>query len=160
MPKLGEVLAQIGSIVNIIMLLKILSNMINTAMFQRTILHQIIEISYPQFKVVYITKNFLGQVKQMHCNDVEIKLANFQHKYKQLLEIASKKFAFNNLIKEISQIYNIKNIFKIQEDLKFFESELSNSNHQIQNLVSILPGDLPKQQEFERFELFNSEFPL
>ncbi|CAD8049279.1 unnamed protein product [Paramecium primaurelia] len=170
MPKLGEVLAQIGSIVNIIMLLKILSNMINTAMLESTILHQIIEIYYPQFKQVQITKNFLGQIKQVHYKGVEIKLANFLNKYNQLLEIASTKFTFNNLIQEISRvqlvlinqigIQNIKNIFKIEEDLKFFESDrLYNSNHQIQNLVSVLPEDSPKKSEFERFELFNSEFP-
>ncbi|CAD8052757.1 unnamed protein product [Paramecium primaurelia] len=170
MPKLGEVLAQIGSIVNIIMLLKILSNMINTTMLESTILHQIIEIYYPQFKQVQIKKNFLGQIKQVRYKGVEIKLAHFQHKYNQLLEIARMKFTFNNLIQELSRVQlvlvnqigmeNIKNIFKIEEDLKFFEQDRSssNSNFQVQNLVSISPEESPKPQEFERFILFNTEF--
>lgn len=38
MPKLGEVLAQIGSIVNVIMLLKIIAYTINVEMLEKAIL--------------------------------------------------------------------------------------------------------------------------
>ncbi|CAD8060069.1 unnamed protein product [Paramecium sonneborni] len=168
MPKLGEVLAQIGSIVNIIMLLKILSNMINTAMLESTILHQIIEIYYPQFKHVQITRNFLGQIKQVHYKGLEIRLDIFKYKYNQLVDIARTKFTFNNLIQELSRVQlvlinqigmeNIKNIFKIEEDLKFFENDRSsNSNLQVQNLVTVSPEESPRKLDFERFGLFNSE---
>ncbi|CAD8058136.1 unnamed protein product [Paramecium sonneborni] len=167
MPKLGEVLAQIGSIVNMIMLLKILSNMINTTMLESSILHQIIEIYYPQFKQVEIKKNFFGQVKQVHYKGVEIKLSMFQYKYNQLIELARTKFTFNNLIQELSRVQlvlinqigmeNIKNIFKIEEDLKFFDHDTPNSNCQIQNLASISPEESPQKSDFERFGLFNSE---
>ncbi|CAK67267.1 unnamed protein product (macronuclear) [Paramecium tetraurelia] len=169
MPKLGEVLAQIGSIVNMIMLLKLLSNMINTTMLESAILHQIIEIYYPQFKQVQITKNFLGQVKEVRYKGVEIKLTQFKHKYNELLEIARAKFTFNNLIQELSRVQlvlvnqigmeNLKKIFKKEEDLKFFEQDRSPQTQcQVQNLVSVSPEESPKIQEFERFVLFSSDF--
>ncbi|CAD8141396.1 unnamed protein product [Paramecium octaurelia] len=156
MPKLGEVLAQIGSIVNVIMLLKIFSNIINTTILESTLLDEIIEIYYPQFKQVQITRNVLGKVKQVHYKGVQIKMKTFKPKYNQLLDIARIKFTYNNLIQELSRIQmilihqigmeNIKNIFKNGEDLQFLESDrLSNS---------------PKEQEFEKFALFDQEFPF
>ncbi|CAD8064248.1 unnamed protein product [Paramecium sonneborni] len=104
MPKLGSILAQIGSIVQLIFMLKYAAIFYNNKLLENELLHDIITMYYPEFKEVSL--NVFNQFeiiideKEKLKNDIQ----NIKKKYQALLRGAKEKCRLNNILYEISRI--------------------------------------------------------
>ncbi|CAD8161833.1 unnamed protein product [Paramecium pentaurelia] len=104
MPKLGQILAQIGSIVQLLFLLKFAALYYNSQLLEDELLHDIISMYYPDVKG-YSLKNFLQkQLFQEENNKKQPSIQSMNSIHKALLQSARKKCRLNNIIYEISRI--------------------------------------------------------
>ncbi|CAD8214678.1 unnamed protein product [Paramecium pentaurelia] len=103
-PKLGQVLAQVGSIVQLIFILKHIALFYNKKLLENQLLHQIIIMYYPELKNVKL--NILNQCEIKTSSDLNIKysIQDFKLKYQLLLQRAQEKCRLNNILYEISRI--------------------------------------------------------
>ncbi|CAD8090459.1 unnamed protein product [Paramecium sonneborni] len=103
MPKLGQVLAQIGSIVQLIFLLKYAALYYNNQLLQNQLLHDIISMYYPELKNIKI--NIFNKFEfDEGINQFQIPIQNLKLIYGSLLKRAKEKCRLNNIIYEISRI--------------------------------------------------------
>ena len=71
-PKLGEILADVGSIMSTLMILKIIVIVVNSKLLEDTVLNKIISFYYPEITTLKFEKNVLGQPKRVLKNGKEI----------------------------------------------------------------------------------------
>ncbi|CAD8115583.1 unnamed protein product [Paramecium sonneborni] len=104
-PKLGQILAQIGSIVQLIFLLKHIVLYYNTKLLENELLNEIITMYYPEFKVFQL--DIFNKFKfPIDKNNDQFKpsISNLQDKYFNLKTRAKEKCKLNNILYEISRI--------------------------------------------------------
>ncbi|CAD8210301.1 unnamed protein product [Paramecium pentaurelia] len=102
-PKLGQILAQIGSIVQLIFLLKHLLLYYNTKLLENELLNEIITMYYPEFKEFKL--DIFNQFNiSFYKNNNQFKSSNLQEKYLILQARAKEKCKLNNILYEISRI--------------------------------------------------------
>ncbi|CAD8194828.1 unnamed protein product [Paramecium pentaurelia] len=128
MPKLGQVLAQVGSIVQIIFMLKYIALYYNKVLLENELLHEIITMYYPEMKNIKL--NFLNQFEFKDNSIKSIKNLNqdFKYKYKIFLKRAKVKCRLNNILYEISRIQ-----FILQQQ---FGDQLLQQSHQMGSRLS------------------------
>ncbi|CAD8145871.1 unnamed protein product [Paramecium octaurelia] len=104
MPKLGQILAQIGSIVQLIFIFKYVVIYYNNKLQENELLHDIITMYYPEFKEVSL--NVFNQFEIQMEEDGKLKsdLQNIKKKYQALLRGAKEKCRLNNILYEISRL--------------------------------------------------------
>ncbi|CAK82846.1 unnamed protein product (macronuclear) [Paramecium tetraurelia] len=131
--KLGSILAQIGSIIQLIFMLKYVVLYYNNQLSENELLSEIITMYYPEFKQYSV--NFLNQF-QFDKQD-QYSIENLKLKYQVLQKGAREKCRLTNLLYEVSRIQ-----FILQD--KFGDSVLSQSHKmggkfqqpQVEQLVS------------------------
>ncbi|CAK63849.1 unnamed protein product (macronuclear) [Paramecium tetraurelia] len=121
MPKLGQFLAQVGSIVQLIFMLKYIALYYNNKLLENQLLHEIITMYYPELKNVKLTIFNKLEIKESIENKLKCSIGDFRLKYNFLLERAKEKCRFNNILYEISRIQ-----FIIQQ--RFGDSVLQQSH--------------------------------
>ncbi|CAD8202403.1 unnamed protein product [Paramecium pentaurelia] len=104
MPKLGQILAQVGSIVQVIFLLKYIAIYYNRMLLENELLHDIVIMYYPEMKKIKF--NLLNQIVM---SDNPENSNNNQHekvkyKYKTFIKRAKEKCRLDNILYEISRI--------------------------------------------------------
>ncbi|CAD8195884.1 unnamed protein product [Paramecium pentaurelia] len=104
MPKLGEFLAQVGSIVQLIFLLQYIALYYNNKLLENQLLHEIITMYYPELKNIKLTIFNKLEFKENVDNDLKSIIQDFIPKYNFLFERAKEKCRLNNIIYEISRI--------------------------------------------------------
>ncbi|CAD8153398.1 unnamed protein product [Paramecium octaurelia] len=106
LPKLGQVLAQVGSIVQVIFLLKYFAIYYNKMLLENELLHEIVTMYYPEMKKIKL--NLFNQFEDQNNNsseeNVDRKLENFKYKYKAFINRAKEKYRLNNILYEISRL--------------------------------------------------------
>lgn len=83
-PKISEVLAEIGSIVSIILVFSYLAVLRNESKLYNEAINCVIQMYYPQFKNVNFIKNWWGQVKQIYFNEKLLNKEKFMSFYAEL----------------------------------------------------------------------------
>ncbi|CAK73207.1 unnamed protein product (macronuclear) [Paramecium tetraurelia] len=103
-PKLGFVLAQIGSIIQLIFMLKYIVLYYNDQLSENELLNEIITMYYPEFKQFSV--NFINQFRfdEQDLNIKQLPIENMKLKYQALKKGAKEKCRLTNLLYEISRI--------------------------------------------------------
>ncbi|CAD8160161.1 unnamed protein product [Paramecium octaurelia] len=115
MPKLGQILAQIGSIVQLLFLLKYAAFYYNNQLLENELLHDIISMYYPDLKQCKVKSYLKKQLLQEEDNNKLTSTQNLLSIHKALLQSARQKCRLNNIIYEISRIqFIIQQQFGIQ----------------------------------------------
>ncbi|CAD8098309.1 unnamed protein product [Paramecium primaurelia] len=155
MPKLGSVLAQIGSIVDIIFLLQYVAFYYNSKLLENGLLHDIVTMYYPEFKILkpnLINKFMINE----EINQFQISNQNIQLKYLTLLKGAKEKCRLINILYEISRIQFIleqqfgNSILQLshQQGRKITKDQLEQVCDSLQesNYLVVKPIDLSNQE--------------
>ncbi|CAD8158546.1 unnamed protein product [Paramecium pentaurelia] len=102
MPKLGQILAQIGSIVQLIFILQYLAVYYNKQLFENYLIHDIITMYYPEFKELSL--NWFNQIKFNEKENSKFPKQSVNQAYKILQKGAKQKCRLNNILYEISRL--------------------------------------------------------
>ncbi|CAD8068127.1 unnamed protein product [Paramecium sonneborni] len=103
MPKLGAILADIGSIVQLIFFLQYIAFYYNNILLENGLLHDIVTMYYPEFK--NLKPNIFNQYKiNEQINKFDIPIHTLQQKYSNLFKGAKDKCRLDNILYEISRI--------------------------------------------------------
>ncbi|CAD8110315.1 unnamed protein product [Paramecium primaurelia] len=134
LPKLGQILAQVGSIVQIIFLLKYIAIYYNKMLLENELLHEIITMYYPEMKTIKL--NFLNQFESQEKSDKNrnSSLENIKYKYKNFIKRAKEKCRLDNILYEISRLqFIIQQQFGDQVLIQSHQMGAKLSNHYIDN---------------------------
>ncbi|CAD8070408.1 unnamed protein product [Paramecium sonneborni] len=137
MPKLGQILASIGSIVQLIFILQYVAVLYNKQLFENYLTHDIITMYYPDFKSVQL--NWLNQISFNEKDNQKFNypIQNLNQAYKALQKGAKQKCRLNNVLYEISRLQFV------------FQQQLGNSIFQAcHSLGGIMSNNL-----FESFSM-------
>ncbi|CAD8074770.1 unnamed protein product [Paramecium sonneborni] len=104
MPKLSAVLAYIGSIVQVIFMLKYLAIYINNQQFKQEMQTEILHMYYPNLRNIIINRNFFGQIISTNQTNEGNQNENFIKQYQGHLDLAFRKLRLINIIYELSRI--------------------------------------------------------
>ncbi|CAD8109910.1 unnamed protein product [Paramecium sonneborni] len=140
MPKLGQVLAQIGSIVQLIFLLKYVAIYYNNKLLENQLFHDIISMYYPEFKNIKINIFNKFEFKE-DFNQFQLPIQNLQLIYVTLLKRAKEKCRLNNILYEISRIQ-----FILEQQ---FGNRILQNSHQLgkkfsKNISEIVSEKIPE----------------
>ncbi|CAD8060861.1 unnamed protein product [Paramecium primaurelia] len=143
MPKLGQILAQIGSIVQLLFLLKYVALYYNTQSLENELLHDIIAMYYPDLKGITL-KNFIKKQysQEQNTKKQQQSIEYFNSFQKNLLQKAKQKCRLNNIIYEISRIQ-----FIIQQQ---FGIQILTASHQFGEKVENYLQTPPIEKETNR----------
>ncbi|CAD8118664.1 unnamed protein product [Paramecium primaurelia] len=144
-PKLGVVLAQIGSIIQLIFMLKHVVLYYNNQLSENELLNEIITMYYPEFKQYSV--NFLNLFKfdKQDINNKLQPIENLKLRYQILQKGAREKCRLTNLLYEISRIQ-----FILQD--KFGDQILSQS-HQMGGKLLNTQIELQSLKESNRLQI-------
>ncbi|CAD8090864.1 unnamed protein product [Paramecium sonneborni] len=140
MPKLGQVLAQIGSLVQLIFLLKYVAIFYNNKLLENQQFYDIVSMYYPEFKNFQI--NIFNKFKfKENLNQFQLPIKNLELIYVTLLKRAKEKCRLNNILYEISRIQ-----FILEQQ---FGNRILQNSHQLgqkftKNINEIAYGKIPE----------------
>ncbi|CAD8058511.1 unnamed protein product [Paramecium primaurelia] len=161
-PKLSAVLAYIGSIVQVIFLLKYLAIFINNQQFKEEMQTEILQMYYPKLKNVKVKRNFFGKITSTNQSNEDNQNQIFIKQYEDHLNLAFKKIRLINIIYEISRIELLmEKHFGIQKicECNQLGNEFQFSDHDKKNesprasMLSV--GNQSPQPKDDIFRLFN-----
>ncbi|CAK77762.1 unnamed protein product (macronuclear) [Paramecium tetraurelia] len=161
-PKLSAVLAYVGSIVQVIFMLKYLAVFINNQQFKVEVETEILQMYYPKLKDVKVKRNVLGKIISTNQGNEDNKNAQFIIQYQDHLNLAFKKLRLINIIYELSRIellmekhFGLQNICECSQLGSEFQF-LGHDNKNESPKVSILSvGNQSPQPKDDIFRLFN-----
>ncbi|CAD8122185.1 unnamed protein product [Paramecium sonneborni] len=136
MPKLGQFLAQVGSIVQLIFLLQHIALYYNNKLLENQLLHEIITMYYPELKNIKLTIFNKLEFKESVDNNIKCINLDFKSKYKILVDKAKEKCRFNNILYEISRIqFIIQQQFgdQVLQQSHLLGGKLENNYYELQN---------------------------
>ncbi|CAD8153169.1 unnamed protein product [Paramecium pentaurelia] len=117
-PNAGDLLANIGSIVSVLFMIKHVIIIFNQYYLNKKILKELIQIYYPEFKNITFKKNWRQKTIKVFHNKLEVDLNQFKLFYKKIKTQIQPKLSYINLLYEMSRIYFIIRSFKYREELK------------------------------------------
>ncbi|CAD8109111.1 unnamed protein product [Paramecium sonneborni] len=128
LPKLGQILAQVGSIVQVIFLLKYIAIYYNKMLLENELLHEIVSMYYPEIKKIKL--NYLNEFvnSEQQENSRNKSYENVKFKYKTFIKRAKEKCRLDNILYEISRIQ-----FIIQQQ---FGDQVLQQSHQMGGKLS------------------------
>ncbi|CAD8116149.1 unnamed protein product [Paramecium primaurelia] len=128
LPKLGQILAQVGSIVQVIFLLKYIAIYYNQILLENQLLYEIVTMYYPDLKKIKL--NYFNQleIKPNSQNSSEYSNQNIKYLYITFSKRAKEKCRLNNILYEISRLQ-----FIIQQQ---FGDQVLQQSHQMGGKLS------------------------
>ncbi|KAM3138180.1 hypothetical protein pb186bvf_009643 [Paramecium bursaria] len=103
-PKLGYLLADVGSIMSILLSLSIIVQILNSKLIEDQLYFDIISFYFPDYKKNTIRKNLLGKITSITLKDHLVDQSQFLLHYELMKERAQEKFSVTNRIYEISRL--------------------------------------------------------
>ncbi|KAM3134421.1 hypothetical protein pb186bvf_013534 [Paramecium bursaria] len=159
-PKLGQILADVGSIASTLLILGIIFQSLNKYFLQEDIIRRVIEIYYPELKEMTMVKNRFGKIKKVYSKGKEISAQEFQESYNILKQKTLHKLTLQNQIYEISKmqflLYDIKRSLD-KESLEKYGDNFKMATITCLDKVCPLDYDPPletQQEQVDIFELF------
>ncbi|CAK65511.1 unnamed protein product (macronuclear) [Paramecium tetraurelia] len=129
-PRLGDLLANIGSIVSILFMIKYFIIFLNEYFLNQKVLKEIISFYYPEFKNIQIKKNWRGRVTEASLNQIKLDINNYTKFYEKVSSQMQQKFSYLNLLYEISRLYFVMRSSKFRYEFQ--------KSHQIGIKISTL----------------------
>ncbi|KAM3133425.1 hypothetical protein pb186bvf_014429 [Paramecium bursaria] len=103
-PVIGQVLAQIGSIVSVLFMIQFIIVEINRKFMLDDIIKQILVYYYPEVEQIKIQKSCFGQIKQVVINKKLINVQSYKEFMKSMRQKIEVKLSYTNLLYEISKM--------------------------------------------------------
>ncbi|CAD8193642.1 unnamed protein product [Paramecium octaurelia] len=154
--KISEVLAEAGSIASTLLILSYVVIFLNQTQLEFEAINNVIQIYYPQFKNVKITKNIFGQIKKVEKNGKQLDLQAFKNQYQKLCHISEIKLTISNQIYEISRLqFLIQNLLpsiiiqQIHHQGIPFQFQYTDSNKEEQLNINKLDCSLNQDYQFK-----------
>ncbi|CAK77287.1 unnamed protein product (macronuclear) [Paramecium tetraurelia] len=117
-PHAGDLLANIGSIVSVLFMIKHVIIIFNQYNLNNKIIKKLIQFYYPDFKNIIIYKNWRFKTTKVFLNHQELDLKEFKLFHKKVKQQMENKLSYLNLLYEMSRVYFIIRSFKQREELK------------------------------------------
>ncbi|CAD8074806.1 unnamed protein product [Paramecium sonneborni] len=117
-PHAGDLLANIGSIVSVLFMIKHVIIIFNEYYLNKKILNELIQFYYPEFKNIIIKRNWRFKMVKVLLNSYEVDVKEFKLFYKKVQTQMQTKLSYLNLLYEMSRIYFIIRSFKYRQELK------------------------------------------
>ncbi|CAD8145084.1 unnamed protein product [Paramecium pentaurelia] len=141
-PHAGDLLANIGSIVSLLFMIKYIIILLNQHFLQENLIHSIIRMYYPQFKNVKIFRNWKFNINKVSIGEKYVDVNQFKVFYDKTVQKAENKLSYLNLLYEISRLYFLIRSSNSRDQIR--------KSHQIGIRMSFL-------QDLEGFQDFNSK---
>ncbi|CAD8085699.1 unnamed protein product [Paramecium sonneborni] len=103
-PKISEVLADIGSIVSIILVLSYLFIFLNEHKLEKESILKVIQMYYPEFYNIKFSQNWYGKIVEVKQNDFIIDKDEFMLFYNKIQRIAAKKLSITNILYSLAKL--------------------------------------------------------
>ncbi|CAD8077195.1 unnamed protein product [Paramecium primaurelia] len=116
-PKISEVLADIGSIVSIILVLSYLFIFLNEHQLEKESIQKVIQMYYPEFCNIKQYQNWYGKIVEVKYNNIVINKEEYIMFYNKVQRVAAKKLSITNILFTLAKLqfliqsnYNIDKI--------------------------------------------------
>ncbi|KAM3133676.1 hypothetical protein pb186bvf_014222 [Paramecium bursaria] len=119
-PKINSVLADIGSIISIILAITYIIQYINDEFLIREMEKKVISIYYPEIDYLKIDRKWNGQITNIYNQKSKQTINHdfFSQYYQELRSIANKKLQYTNIIYELSRLQFTLQSLQYTEQLK------------------------------------------
>ncbi|CAK89463.1 unnamed protein product (macronuclear) [Paramecium tetraurelia] len=117
-PTAGDLLANIGSIVSILFMIRFMIFFLNDYYLNEKIINDLIAFYYPQFHQVRFKRNWRREIIKVKFRNENIDIDKFKRFYEKAKSKMEQKLTFENLIYEISRIYILIRANMTREELK------------------------------------------
>ncbi|CAD8179584.1 unnamed protein product [Paramecium octaurelia] len=117
-PRIGDLLANIGSIVSILFTIKYFIILSNEYFLNQKVLNELISIYYPEFTNIQIKKNWRGRIVEASLNKINLDINNYNKFYEKVSQQMRKKFSYLNLLYEISRLYFVMRSSKFRNEFQ------------------------------------------
>ncbi|CAD8179490.1 unnamed protein product [Paramecium octaurelia] len=115
-PRLGDLLANVGSIVSVLFIIKYFIMFLNEYYLNKKVLKEIISFYYPEFKRIQIKKNWRGKMVEVSLNKIKIDPKIYKKFYDKVSGQMQKKLSYLNLLYEISRLYFVMRSSKFRNE--------------------------------------------
>ncbi|CAD8056013.1 unnamed protein product [Paramecium sonneborni] len=147
-PKFSEVLADIGSIVSIILVFSHIILLVNEQKLEKESVQKIISMYYPEIVNIKFKSNWYGKIIDVIQNEISIDKIAFLKYYDEIQRVARKKL-------------NMANIIYTQAKLQFLiQSTYTQSQIRQAHQVGIKLQQFPKAQDQSNIEYIQRNEPI
>ncbi|KAM3141444.1 hypothetical protein pb186bvf_006562 [Paramecium bursaria] len=157
-PKLGEILSQIGSIVQLLLMSRYLFFYINTQLYDNEIMDNVIAIYYRGWNKLIVCRNIFGQITKVRQNDVILNTKSYIQLRNTLIRQIETKLDVLNILHQIIKLEQcqyqlfdkekLKNI--VENQIDYYQTKLIKQNIlSSENNCQIIPLDDDKEQKSE-----------
>ncbi|CAK81911.1 unnamed protein product (macronuclear) [Paramecium tetraurelia] len=119
-PEIGDILANIGSIIEVLFLIEFIIHKFNESCLINFMQEQILSFYYPELQQIQLKKNWFGNIKSCSLRSQVIDPKSFIKFKNKITSSLNCKFCYLNLIYEISRMQFILQSIMIKED--FYQS--------------------------------------
>ncbi|CAD8107785.1 unnamed protein product [Paramecium primaurelia] len=116
-PHLGDLLANIGSIISILFMMKYIIIYLNQHSLNQKVITELINFYYPEFQNIKIIKNWRQQIIKISLNQIEVDKKAYLKLYDKVQKQMRQKLSYMNLLYEISRLYLLIRSFKFREEI-------------------------------------------
>ncbi|CAK92389.1 unnamed protein product (macronuclear) [Paramecium tetraurelia] len=117
-PTVGDILANIGSIVSVLFMARFIINSMNSYFLHQQVIRDLISFYYPQFQDIKIIRNWKFQIKKVQLKNEVIDSKEFQEFYRNIKSQMELKMTLSNIIYEISRLYLLVRSNKLREEIE------------------------------------------
>ncbi|CAK69145.1 unnamed protein product (macronuclear) [Paramecium tetraurelia] len=103
-PKISEVLADIGSIVSIILVLSYLFIFLNEHQLEKESISKVIQMYYPEYCNIQQSQNWYGKIVEVKYNNIIIDKDEYISFYNKIQRIAAKKLSITNILYTLAKL--------------------------------------------------------
>ncbi|KAM3141448.1 hypothetical protein pb186bvf_006566 [Paramecium bursaria] len=155
-PKLGEILAQIGSIVQLLLISRYLFLFINNYLYDQEIMDNMISIYYRGWNKLIVCRNVFGQITKVRQNDVILNTKSYVKLRNTIVYQIQTKLDVLNILHQIIKLEQCQFQLFDKEKLKntldnqidFYQTKLMRDNIlSSENNCQIMPLDEDKEQK-------------
>ncbi|CAD8179054.1 unnamed protein product [Paramecium octaurelia] len=138
-PNIADILANIGSIVSVLFMARILITQLNSYFLHQQVIHNLISFYYPQFQNIKIFKNWKQQIIKVQLKNEQIDPREFEHFYRHIKSQMELKMTLLNILYEISRLYFLIRSIKVREEIDRCHSigislsSICQQNHEIES---------------------------
>ncbi|CAD8116263.1 unnamed protein product [Paramecium primaurelia] len=148
-PNLGDVLANIGSIIQVLFMTRFIIIQINSYLQHQQVIHQLISFYYPQFSNIKIFKNWRGRICKVCLKNQELDIQEFLLFYNNITKQMEQKLTLMNILYEISRLYLLIRSIKSRDEINRCHQigiPLKLRNQSINNELDYSPGFVFRNQ--------------
>ncbi|CAD8060359.1 unnamed protein product [Paramecium primaurelia] len=157
--KIGEMLAEVGSIANLLLTVSWFIQQFNKEELENKIIDEIISVYYPQFKQIKKIKNCMGRTIELRHEKEKINQKEFNKWYNKVRQNVIIKLSIVNQIHEISRLYFIlRSQANFQSMIRFQDYGIQLPNKLFEKQKDEINNELPSRDfKIEDYDIESSK---